>query len=255
MHEQLWRKAWMETRWRFLTGLAVLLLSAAATVAAYPAVRDLVSRVPDAHEALGPRAAEAARLAATFRGYIWAEWFLRNLPLLWSLFAVLLGTGGLVAQASRGALFTLSLPVSRRTVIGIRVGTSLIELLLLAVVPSMGVVVLASTVGESHGISEALIHALCVFAGGLPFFGLAVLLSSAFADVWRPILIGVCAVFVASLAEDVLGRLGGSGLFRLMSAEEYFVQGAVPWLNLLAGLLTGAALIWLGILNAVRRDF
>jgi len=34
----LWYKAWLETRWRFAIGLALLTLSAAVTVLSYPAV-------------------------------------------------------------------------------------------------------------------------------------------------------------------------------------------------------------------------
>ena len=52
---------------------------------------------------------------------------------MWTLFAVLLGTGGLLSQASGGgALFTLSLPVSRNRLLGVRAATGLAELLVLA---------------------------------------------------------------------------------------------------------------------------
>ena len=34
----LWYKSWLETRWRFLIGLALLMLSAGGTVLAYPQV-------------------------------------------------------------------------------------------------------------------------------------------------------------------------------------------------------------------------
>ena len=38
----LWYKSWLETRWRFLIGLALLMLSACGTVLAYPAVQELL---------------------------------------------------------------------------------------------------------------------------------------------------------------------------------------------------------------------
>src|SRR3984893_7609162 len=126
----LWYKAWLETRWRFVSGLALLMCSAAAIVLTYPEVVKLLpaaSRL-EVGGALGRRVAEGAALARDYRGYIWSQWLRESLRQLWVLFAVLLGTGGLLAQASGGgALFTLSLPVSRNRLIGVRAGTGLAE--------------------------------------------------------------------------------------------------------------------------------
>ncbi len=42
----LWYKSWLETRWRFIIGLVVLMCSAAGTVLAYPKVIKLMPLVP-----------------------------------------------------------------------------------------------------------------------------------------------------------------------------------------------------------------
>ncbi len=42
----LWYKSWLETRWRFLIGLAILILSVVGTVLAYPRVTKLLPLVP-----------------------------------------------------------------------------------------------------------------------------------------------------------------------------------------------------------------
>src|SRR5438046_2728230 len=42
----LWYKSWLETRWRFAIGLAILILSASGTVLAYPRVVALLPLVP-----------------------------------------------------------------------------------------------------------------------------------------------------------------------------------------------------------------
>ena len=125
----LWYKAWLETRWRFLIGLVLLLFSAGGVVIGYPRVVELLPMVPqpDTSSVLGRAIKEAAELAATYRGYVWSQWFRQNLSNTWTVFAVLLGTGGLLAQTSGGAaLFTLSLPVTRRRLAGIRAATGLI---------------------------------------------------------------------------------------------------------------------------------
>ena len=38
----LWYKSWLETRWRFLIGLALLILMACGAVFGYPAVQELM---------------------------------------------------------------------------------------------------------------------------------------------------------------------------------------------------------------------
>ncbi|HEY0994130.1 MAG TPA: hypothetical protein VGD80_44040, partial [Kofleriaceae bacterium] len=126
----LWHKTWLETRSRFLIGLALAVCSACATVFSYSAVRELLPLTPppDVDGELARRIRDTAQLVRDYRGYVWVQWFARNLRDVWSLFAMLLGTGGLLAQATRGgALFTLSLPVARGRVLGVRAAVGLGE--------------------------------------------------------------------------------------------------------------------------------
>ena len=123
----LWYKAWLETRWRFLIGLAVLVCSAVAAVLVYPKVMRLMPLVParDVGGDMGLRIRELADLARDYRGYVWSQWFRQDGK--WLIFAALLGSGGLLPQASGGAaLFTLSLPVSRHRLLAIRAAAGLV---------------------------------------------------------------------------------------------------------------------------------
>src|SRR5260370_29538358 len=134
----LWYKSWLETRWRFLIGLVLLMCSAAATVLAYPKVMKLMPLVPTLALSgeIGRRIKEAAELVRDYRGYVWSQWFRQNLTQTWTIFAVLLGTGGLLSQTSAGgALFTLSIPASRHPPLGGRAVPGLAELPGLALVP------------------------------------------------------------------------------------------------------------------------
>src|SRR5437868_3718599 len=108
----LWYKSFLETRWRFAIGLVILMLSVIGTVLAYPRVVQLLPIVPaiDSRGEIGRRIKEIGDLSHTYRGYIWAQALRQNVTQTLSLFAILLGSGGLLAQAtSGGALFTLSL--------------------------------------------------------------------------------------------------------------------------------------------------
>jgi hypothetical protein len=254
----LWYKSWLETRWRFVIGLIVLVLSACSTVAAYPEVRRLLVLVPqmDPGGEIGRRIAEAAELARDYRGYVWWQWFVQNMAQMWALFAVLLGTGGLLSQMSGGgALFTLSLPVSRNRLLGIRAATGLAELLVLAVVPSLVLPLLSPAIGESYRAGDALVHATCMFVAGSVFFSLAFLLSTVFRDVWRPALIVICGAVALALVEQIFRGPAHIGLFKVMTAERYFRGEGLPWLGLLFSAAVSATVLYAATRNMARRDF
>jgi hypothetical protein len=254
----LWHKSWLETRWRFLIGLAVLVCSAAGVVFAYPKVVALLPLVParDTGGEIGRRIRESAELARDYRGYVWSQWFGQHLIQVWTLFSVLLGTGGLVSQAARGgALFTLSLPVSRQRLIAVRAALGLAELLALAVVPSVLLVVLSPAVGQRYGIGDALLHSACLFVAGTVFFSLASLLSTAFSDIWRPLLIVLLAAVVLGVSEQVFREVSRFSVFSVMSAERYFHGGGLPWLGLVASAAVSVAFLYGATRNIARQDF
>ena len=253
----LWTKSWLETRWRFFIGLALLVCSAGGAVIAYPRVQELMASVPlQAGGVLGQRIREAVDLAHEYRGYIWSTWFRQNLAQTGTLFAVLLGTGGLFLQPSGGgSLFTLSMPVSRNRMHGIRAATGLGELLVLIFASSLVIPLLSPAIRESYGFGSALVHALCFFVAVSVFFSLASLLSTVFGDPWRPLMIAVFAAILIGLFGQVSRELWRFSIFRVMSAESYFRAGVVPWVGLLICAAASAALQIVAAMNIARRDF
>ena len=194
----LWYKSWLETRWRFVGGVVLLMLSAGSTVALYPQVLALLPAAANLglEGELGRRVAESAELARSYRGYVWSQWFRQNMPQLWTLVAAALGTGGLLSQAAGGgALFTLSLPVSRARLVSVRAATVIGELLVLSLIPAVIFPLLSPVVGQSYGFADAAVHGVCMFVGGAVFFSLAFFLSTIFGDIWRPLLLAVCVAF------------------------------------------------------------
>ncbi len=250
----LWYKSWLETRWRFLIGLVLLLCSAAVAVLAYPQVQKLLPQVPpNVDGLLGEKIREAADLSRTYRGFVWSSWFRQNLTQTASLFAVLLGTASFLSLEG-GALFTLSLPVSRRRLVGVRAAIGLAELFVLVFVPSLLIPLLSPAVGERYALGGALIHSACLFIAVSVFFGLALLLSTVFGDVWRPLLIALAIAFALVIADQFLQSPAFS-LYRLMSGETYFRTGRVPWGDLLAAAAVSASLHAAAIASLTRRDF
>jgi hypothetical protein len=228
----LWYKSWLETRWRFLIGLVLLLCSAAATVFTYPEIVKLLpSAPPNAGGILGEKIRQSVELAREYRGYVWSSWFRGNLAQWASVFGVLLGTAGVLSHPG-GALFTLSLPVSRARLLAVRAATGLAELFVIAFIPSMLIPLFSPAIHHTYGVANALIHSACLFVAVAVFFSLAFLLSTVFDDPWRPVLIAIAIAFLLAVIDQLLNRPAFS-IYRVMSGESYFRSGHVPWVGLL----------------------
>jgi hypothetical protein len=257
--KMLWYKTWLDTRWRFIAGLALLLCSVAASVFSYPAVVRLLPMAEGIQMPgpLGERVREAIELSRTFDGYVWSHWVRQNFLNLWTLFAALIGAGGLVSRVGGASLFTMSLPESRESVLTSRVLTGLAELLALALAPSLLLPLLAVAVGERYGLGDSLVYAFCMFVAGAVFFSLAILLSTQFADIWRPLLIVLALACGAGLFEEMSRGAGtfGIGIFSTMAGGSYFAGGGLPWIGLLTSAATSAGLLFVASFNFARRDF
>jgi hypothetical protein len=253
----LWYKSWLDTRWRFLTGLALLTCSAAFVVFTYPRVAELLPLMPSVGGSgeLARRIREAAELARDYRGYLWSQWFRQNPVQMGTLFAVLLGSGGLVSQGSSGALFTLSLPATRTRLVGVRAAAGLLEWLVLALASSLTISLVSPSVGETFSVWAALGHAICLFAAGAVFFALALLLSTIFVDVWRPLLIAISAAIVLGIVETLSRQAGVSGIFAVMNGESVFRTGHLPWIGLALCTAATASMLYGATLSFARRDF
>jgi hypothetical protein len=252
----LWHKSWVDTRWRFLIGLILLMCSAGGVVVLWPKVEALLPLASGIkmNGFIGRQIRDALEVQREYPGYIWAQWFRQNLTQMGTLFAVLLGSGSLLSPRS-GGLFMLSLPVSRNRLFGARTATGLAELFVLALIPSLVIPLLSPAVGKSYSIGDAVVHAICMFVAATLFFSLACLLSTVFTDLWRPLMLAAGAAVVLGLGEQLVHDVLPFGIFRVMSGESYFRNGELPWLGLLASMAISAALLYGAAVNVERRDY
>lgn len=251
----LWYKLWLETRWRFLAGLVLLSCAAAGVVLTYPRVLELLplaSRIELGGE-IGRRVTEEVELQRSYGGYIWSQWFRQTPMQLGTLFAVLLGTGGLISHASTE--FTLSLPVSRPRLVVSRAAAGFGMWFVLAFVPSLFLSLLSPVVGQTYSVGEALAHGICLFAGGALFLSLAVFLSTVFGDLWRPLLVTLSIALAVGFWETLLRERWPFGVFQVMSGEALFKTGHLPWVGLLVLALVSAAMVYGATVSYSRRDF
>jgi hypothetical protein len=257
----LWHKAWLETRTRFLLGLALsvivgfgVIYDFRATERLLPLVRNMDSASLDTTGPIGAAIKESIAAQQTFRGFVWWQWYRQNLTYLVVIFGALLGAGGLLAKSGGATLFTLSLPVSRNRLIGTRAVIGLAELLAIAIVPSFVLPLLAPTIGQSYSVIDVLVHGACMFIVGSVFFSLAALLSNDFGDLWRPVLIACIVAAVLGMLEYI-PAIAPYGIFHVMNGETFYRHAGVPWIGLLISAGISAALLRTAAINLAYRDF
>jgi ABC-type transport system involved in multi-copper enzyme maturation permease subunit len=252
----LWYKAWRETRWRFLAGLLILCALSASVVLTQPLVAHMQFDMPNLGERMNQMVREMMSVLATYRGYIWSQWFGKNLISSWALFAVLIGVGGVVTETTRGtALFTLSLPVTRARLLGVRALVGVLELVVLAFVPSLLIPLLSPLIGESYSITETLIYASLTVVGGFAFYSFASLLSSIFADQLKPIVIGVMVTFILNMLPILGQAFERFSIYTVMSGQSYFKGGGLPWVGLGVSLALSVVMFVLSLRIIERKDF
>lgn len=256
----LWHKAWLETRWRFISAIVILTMLAGSSVYGYLTMLKLLPELASTTaspvaESSGVAAAirEAIEVQKDFRGFIWYRTFRDNLTNMGVFFAILLGCGGLLSESSKGsALFTLALPVTRRQLLSARAGTGLAQCFAITMVPPLVIPILAPSIGQRFSVVDALAHGTCLFVVAAVFFSLASFLSTLFADIWRPLLTAVgiaCLLAIASFAVPQLD------VFSVMSGESYFKTGSLPWTGFLTSAVIATALLYSAAETLERRDF
>lgn len=256
----LWQKAWHDTRGRFITALVILTVMAGSNVYEYLATERLLPSLNVTPEApiieatgLAGMIREAIEIQKDFRGFVWYRTFRDNLTNMGVFFAVLLGCGGLLHESSKGsALFTLSLPLTRKQLLGARTGTGLAELFAIAMVPPLAIPILAPSIGQRFSVVDALAHGLCIFFVAAVFFSLASFLSTLFTDIWRPLLITIGIACAVALASIVVPQLS---IFSVMNGESYFRTGSLPWAGLVTSAVIATALLYSAAETLERRDF
>jgi hypothetical protein len=99
----LWHKTWLETRWRFVIGLALLAIVACGNVFEYPAVVRLMplASAIDTSGEIGRRLKEAAELQREYRGFVWWQWFRQKIIVI---LGVVLSAASSSAQTASNAI-------------------------------------------------------------------------------------------------------------------------------------------------------
>lgn len=235
----LWYKGWLETRSRFLTCLIVLTVFCAVSIHyAQGFLRPEWSR-------------DFCRLLSIAQQYV---------VIMWIMSVVLLGMGGLVREKATGtSSLTLSLPVSRAHLLGVRIAIGVLEAIMLGIVPWATIFLVSSAAGMPVQLRQVGFYVLLLVGGGLVYFAMAVLVSSLVEGEYTAPAVAFGLVFLATILFDVWLR--DFNLWRLVTGDfyidpnTYLLPRLFPWKGTVASL-TVAALMFIASVKVLQeREF
>jgi len=235
----LWYKAWLETRSRFLTCLAVL-------------TAFCVLFIHHAQGFLRPEwKTDFYRLLFIAQEYV---------VIVWILSVVLLGMGGLVREKATGmSSLTLSLPVSRAHLLGVRIAVGILEAISLGVVPWVTIFLVSYAGGMPVLLRQVAFYAFLLVAGGLVYFAMAVLVSSLVEGEYTAPAVAFGLVFLAAILFDAWLRR--FNLWRLVTGDYYvdkktfLLLGHFPWLGTLTSLSVAGLMLLASVKVIQEREF
>jgi len=128
--------------------------------------------------------------------------------------------GGMVRQNAIGtSSLTLSLPVSRAHLLGVRIAVGILEAMALGVLPWVTIFLVSSLARMPILITQVGFYVLLLVAGGLVYFALAVLISSLVEGEYAAAAVAFGLVFLATFLFDAWLRR--FNLWRLVSGDFY----------------------------------
>jgi ABC-type transport system involved in multi-copper enzyme maturation permease subunit len=235
----LWYKAWMETRSRFLISLIGMVALCAGFV--FHLDRDATYYVKD--------------------DYYYYVLFVGNsmLVVMWLLAVTLTMMGGLLREKASGtSAFTLALPVSRARLATVRICTGFAQALALAIIPWITMLFVGSIAGKTHSISQAAYYLILLLGGGMPFFAMAVLVSSLITGEYTAPVVSFGVVIVTAVG--LSGRsLRPYSPWAFMTGREYLNEKTnllsfpIPWLQVSIYIIFAGLLLALSV-RFVQQD-
>lgn len=242
------RKAWLESKGRFIAAAVVLAILGVSTVLRAAATIAGFERIHRGEQMSYPL-------------YVWLSLPHGFLQFFWIIAAVLLGLGGFLREDAVGSSgFTLSLPVSRRRHVVTRAAVGAAEAIVLGFIPLLIVAILSPLIHRSYPMSQALMFGTMFGVAGLIFFALGFFLSHILRGEYSaPViaLAGIAAFYILTK----LPRLGVLSVFDAMDGKKVLVGHTFllgrefPIATIAVSLAITTLLIGLSVVKTKARDF
>lgn len=244
----LMRKAWLESRSRFITAAVVLAILGVSTVLRAPAT-------------IAGWEAHHRGETMSYALYVWLSLSHGFLQFLWVVAAVILGLGGLRREHATGSSgFSLALPVRRRAHVVSRALTGAGEAVALGFIPGLIVVALSPLTGFHYPLSQALLFGALLVLGGLVFYAVGFFLSEVVPGEYAAPGIAM-ALIAAFYVLTKLPRLDFLNVFdamdgkRVLVGQTFYLGNAYPIPTIGWSLFAAVVLVVVSVIEVNRRDF
>ena len=243
----LWYKAWLETRSRFiisLTGIGFL--------CSYRVYSVLEQAKYTPHPA--GYASVPAYAGALFQGHV-------LLCSLWVFAMSFLLMGGLLHEKDMEvSAFTLALPVTRATLMGVRIAAGLLEGVTLGILPFFAMLIVLRLSGWTPPATQIMSYLILLFIGGSPLLALAVLISSTVKGHYTAPLVNFAILIMVMFLSGEQQYRSVSPLtfmqgYLYLDHQDWLVLSPFPWLQLILIVTVSVALMVLSIVAIQRQDF
>ncbi|HEX3927836.1 MAG TPA: ABC-2 transporter permease [Gemmatimonadales bacterium] len=264
----LWRKHWLQLRWLTLAGAVLLTVIAWITVDGQRSA-SFASDVAEIATAL-PGTVTRYTVPSPFTRYLEAHALGGPLQALLIGLALCIGVGGPGFERSgTTAVFTLSLPYTRRRLVLGRFLAAATVIALLSIFVVLLIAALAAFEGQGaeFPFAEALAIGVCLASGAIAVLSLSFLLANVtgntIATLASAIVILIVVSMVVGAAYDRWWRTPNIWLqvaapfdyMRLMGAKDFTATSRLPWPRIGAALALSGALAVATVAWVERQDF
>jgi ABC-type transport system involved in multi-copper enzyme maturation permease subunit len=180
---------------------------------------------------------------------------------IWVFSIILLGLGGLLRERGTGSSsFTLTLPVSRAKLIGVRVAVGVLQAAVLAVAPWLVNIAISMARHAPFSLSQAAWCTLFLAGGGMVCFALAVLISSVVEGEYTAAAVTYGLVILSVVIADKMDWKQ-MNLVLLITGADYLnhqthlFSGEFPWLTTVGSLSAAVLMVFASIAITQRKDY
>src|SRR5579864_914087 len=174
----LFYKAWLESKSRFLAGVAVVIGVCTLYIRLRPIlIPGWISDLQNPHWSGRPKWLYLGVHDLNF--YAWHFLYENKLQQVWVVFAILLSFGGLVREKQMGiSTFSLGLPLSRRRWLLTRMLVAAAESVSLAFIAAIAIRLASWSIQEPYSVSQIFAHCLLISVAGVVFVALGAIFST-----------------------------------------------------------------------------
>lgn len=247
-------KAWLESKFRFFAGLAVVISVCTLYIRLRPIlIPGWISDLQNPHWSGRPRWLYLGVHDLNF--YAWHFLYENKLQQAWVLFAILLAFGGLARERQMGtSAFSLGLPVTRSRWFLTRMFVAAAESQLLALAAVIVVRFASWSIHEPYGAAQILAHCLLIAVAGVVFVALGAISSTLIRGEHMAlpatlVLLGIPYLFIQEYFREAAPNewISWIDISHVMAGPPQLTWVTVPWFGVAFSLLLTACLSFIAI--------